>query len=46
MSATGAVHGVDHLHVVDASIMPSIPTANTNVPTIMLAKRIATFLHS
>jgi choline dehydrogenase len=40
----GAVHGVDHLSVVDASIMPTIPAANTNVPTIMLAERVVDWL--
>ena len=39
--ADGSVHGVGGLYVCDASLMPSIPCANTNVPTIMLAERIA-----
>ncbi|WP_377848696.1 GMC family oxidoreductase [Bosea sp. UC22_33] len=37
----GSVHGVKGLRVVDASIMPTIPRANLNVPTIMLAEKIA-----
>jgi 5-(hydroxymethyl)furfural/furfural oxidase len=39
--ARGAVYGVESLHVCDASLMPSIPCANTNVPTIMVAERVA-----
>ena len=37
----GRVHGVAGLSVVDASVMPDIPSANTNIPTIMLAEHIA-----
>jgi 5-(hydroxymethyl)furfural/furfural oxidase len=32
------VHGLRNLHVVDASVMPLIPSANTNLPTLMLAE--------
>jgi len=37
----GRVHGVQNLCLADASLMPVIPRANTNIPTIMLAERIA-----
>lgn len=37
----GRVHGVDGLRVVDASLFPVVPSANTNFPTIMTAEKIA-----
>ena len=37
----GHVKGVACLRVVDASLMPSTPRANTNIPTIMTAEKIA-----
>jgi choline dehydrogenase-like flavoprotein len=44
VDARGQVHGIEHLHFADASIMPAIPAANTNLPTIMIAERVATWI--
>lgn len=38
------VRGVDGLRVADASVMPSVPSANTNAPSIMIGDRASDFI--
>ena len=38
------VKGVQNLRVIDASIMPTITSGNTNAPTVMIAEKGAEFL--
>jgi choline dehydrogenase len=44
VDARGAVYGVAGLWVADASVIPRIPSANTNLTTIAVAERIAGWL--
>ncbi len=41
VDADGAVHGLANLRVIDASIIPTVTTAATNLTTIMVAEHIA-----
>ena len=40
----GRVRGIAGLHVADASIMPTIPSANTNLATLMIGERFGEWL--
>jgi choline dehydrogenase len=40
------VHGIDNLRVVDASVMPNLPRANTNLTCIMIGERVADWMRS
>jgi choline dehydrogenase len=44
VNARGQVYGLENLYVGDASIMPVIPRANTNLPALVVAERIASWL--
>ncbi|OII69907.1 MULTISPECIES: GMC family oxidoreductase [unclassified Streptomyces] len=37
----GRVHGAEHLRIADASLFPAIPSAPTNLTTLMLAEKLA-----
>ena len=41
VDSRGAVKGIDGLRVIDASIMPGVPSVALNPTTIMIAERIA-----
>ena len=38
---SGKVVGTDNLFIADASVMPEVSRTNTNIPTIMIAERVA-----
>lgn len=40
------VYGVDGLRVADASVMPSIVSANTNMTAVMIGEHVAAFIRS
>ena len=41
VDGSGRVYGTERLFVVDASIMPTVPSGFTHIPTIMIAERLS-----
>ena len=33
------IHGLQNIRVIDASVIPEIPSANLNAPTLMIAEK-------
>jgi choline dehydrogenase len=42
----GRVHGLSGLRVADASIMPTIPRANTHLTCVMIGERVADWMRA
>ena len=42
----GRVYGVSGLRIADASLMPSVPCANTHIPTLMIGEKISSSILS
>ena len=40
------VHGIDHLRVADASIMPRVTTGNTMAPSVIIGERAGEILRA
>jgi choline dehydrogenase len=44
VDSQGRLHALQNVYVADASIMPTVPRGNTNLPTLMIGERIAACL--
>jgi len=40
------VHGIQGLRVADASVFPTMPSGNTNAPTIMVGEKAADLIRA
>ncbi len=46
VDSSGRCHAVDGLVVADASIMPNVPRANTNLTSIMIGEKIGEWIRT
>ena len=44
VDASLRVHGIERLRVIDASVFPTVTSANTNAPTVMVAQKAAALM--
>jgi len=42
----GRLFGAQGLYVVDASVIPTIPSSNIHLPTLMIAERMAEWMNA
>ena len=40
------LRGIENVYVADASVMPTVPRANINLPTLMIGERVSDFVRS
>jgi choline dehydrogenase len=40
------LRGVENLYVADASVMPTVPRANINLPTMMIGEKVSDFVRA
>ena len=40
------IHGLQNIRVVDASVIPEIPSANLNAPTLMIAEKASDIINN
>jgi len=46
VDANGLVYGTENVFVADASIIPEIPRANTNLTCMLIGRKLAELLHT
>ena len=38
------VHGIDVMRIIDCSMMPTVPSGNTNIPILMVAEKASSMI--